>query len=80
MHHRANPLPIYFPMSFEGQGHIVEKRTLAYHLYTYPKVYVQSFRSLALILHTDRENLLYVNNILEIQVYQIYIFFTHNYI
>ena len=52
MHYRANPLPIYFPRSFEGQGHIVEK------LYTYQKVYVQSFRSLALILHTERENLL----------------------
>ena len=47
MHFRANPLPIYFPMSFEGQGN-VEKR----------KVYVQSFRSLALVLHTERENLL----------------------
>ena len=45
-------------MSFEGQGHIVEKRTLAEQLWIYPKVYVQSFRSLALLLHTQRENLL----------------------
>ena len=52
MHYRANPLPIYFPRSFEGQGHIVER------LWTYPKVYVQSFRSLAVLLHTERENFL----------------------
>ena len=58
MHYRANPLPIYFPRSFESQGHIIEKRTLAQRLWTYPKVYVQSFRSLAVLLHTERENLL----------------------
>ena len=34
--------------SFEGQGHIVEKR-----LWTYPKVYVQSFKSLSLLLHNE---------------------------
>ena len=58
MHYRANPLPIYFPTSFEGQGHIIEKSTLAQRLWAYPNVYVQSFRSLALLLHAERENLL----------------------
>ena len=38
--------------SVEGQGHIVEKPTLAWQLWAYPKVYVQSFRSLVSLLHT----------------------------
>ena len=58
VHEALYPPLLQSQRSFEGQGHIVEKRTLALHLYTYRKVYMQSFRSLALLLHTDRENLL----------------------
>ena len=47
--------------TFEGQGHIVG-------LWTYPKVYVESFRSLAVLLHTERENLLNTPSIMYITV------------
>ena len=58
VHEALQPPLLQSQRSFEGRGHIAEKRTLAQHLYTYPKVYVQSLRSLALLLHTERENLL----------------------
>ena len=58
VHEALYPPLLQSQRSFEGQGHIVEKRSLAWQLWTYPKVYVQSSRSLALLLHTERENLL----------------------
>ena len=59
MHYRVNPLPIFFPRSFGGQGDIIERWTLAH-----PKVYVQSNKSLALFLHTERENFLKIPSII----------------
>ena len=58
VHEALQPPLLQSQRSFEGQGYIVEKRTLAQHLQTYLKVYVQCFRSLALLLHTKRDNLL----------------------
>ena len=47
---------------FTSQGHLkvkdISQKNELLHLYTYPKVYVHSFRSLALFLHTEREHLL----------------------
>ena len=51
-------LPSYNPKGHLKVKDIIEKQTLEWQLWTYPKVYVQSFRSLALLLHTERENLL----------------------